>query len=324
MAKYAPGYSFRSSDFRGQSGKNTQRPHGATPPLARIVPTLRSEPGDDGKRDCARGEWCSSWYPVTEDGVTRRAPARTYQPFCPVDRHQIETDLHQLPAQLVHLAAEIGNPVRNGQMIRVPFGPRILIRLDVDTLMRAIVESLSSWHERVADADSLSYPSAADSRLQRQMVAVRNAERALIHRVDVMLALDSQPMWRTRRVVTERDPKGRSTEDVVENEYLDGTDAGMEIFTLRYLCRAVLGETRARPEELLGVPCRQWEACGQMALRRADLPSDPGAPAWWSQCAACGDRLTEAEYREWVALCAAYERHRRKEPATLENLPGVA
>jgi hypothetical protein len=25
-----------------------------------------------------------------------------------------------------------------------------------------------------------------------------------------------------------------------------------------------------------------------------------------------------------VALCAAYERHRRKEPVTLENLPGVA
>ena len=34
--------------------------------------------------------------------------------------------------------------------------------------------------------------------------------------------------------------------------------------------------------------------------------------------------MTEAEYREWVALCAAYERHRRKVPATLENLPGVA
>ena len=276
MAKYAAGYSFRSSDFRGQH--RAQHPAGTTPPLARIAPPLRSEPGDDGKRDCARGQWCTSWLPVTEDGKTTRAPARTYQPFCPEDRHQIEHDLHQMPAQFVHLAAEIGNPVRNGQMIRMPFGPRILLRLDVDTLMRAIVESLSSWHERIADADNLSYPLTALSRFQRQMVAVRNAERALIHRVDALLALDSQPMDRTRRVVTERDPKGRSTEDVVETEYLDGTDAGMEIFTLRYLCRAVLGETRAKPEELLGVPCRQWEACGQMALRRADLPSDPGAP----------------------------------------------
>ncbi len=320
MAKYAAGYSFRSSDFRGQPAK---RPHGTPPPLARAAPPLRSEPGDDGKRDCARGEWCSAWHPVAENGTTRRVPARTYQPFCPEDRHRVETDLHQLPAQFVHLAAEIGNPVRNGQMIRMPFGPRIPIRIDIDTLMRAIVESLSSWHERVADVDSLTYPLTATSRFQRQMVAVRDAERVLVHRVDVLLALDRQPMDRTRKVITDRDPKGRASEDVIETEDLSGADAGMEIFTLRYLCRAVLGETKARPEELLGVPCREWEECGQMALRRAVLPSAPDAPAWWSECAACGDRLTETEYREWVALCAAYERHRRKAPA-LENLPGVA
>ena len=42
----------------------------------------------------------------------------------------------------------------------MPFGPRIPVRLDIDTLMRAIVESLSSWHERVAAADSLTYPYA--------------------------------------------------------------------------------------------------------------------------------------------------------------------
>ena len=174
--KFDPGYSFRSSDFRSQPGKHGQhraQHTGATPPLARIAPPLRSQPGDDGKRDCARGQWCTSWLPVTEDGATTRAPARTYQPFCPEDRHQIEHDLHQMPAQFVHLAAEIGNPVRNGQMIRVPFGPRILVRLDVDTLMRAVVEALSSWHERIADADNLSYPLTAVSRFQRQMVAVQ-------------------------------------------------------------------------------------------------------------------------------------------------------
>jgi hypothetical protein len=100
------------------------------------------------------------------------------------------------PDVIVHLAAEIGNPVKNGQMIRMPFGPRIPIRIDIDTLMRAIVESMSSWHERVADAADLSYPLTAHSRLQRQMVAVRNAERVLIHRVDALLALGRQPMDR--------------------------------------------------------------------------------------------------------------------------------
>lgn len=327
---------FRSSDFNASSDtwkQRSARPRTVVPPpltapgpetaLARIAPPQRSEPDGDGKRDCMRGEWCSGYEIVTEDGKSRRIPARVYQPFCPKDRRLLETDLAQMPAQFVYLAAEIGNPVKNGQMIRMPFGPRIPIRVDIDTLMRAVVESLSSWHERVAEAGRLSYPSAADSRLQRQMVAVRDAERTLVHRVDALLALGKQPMGRTRKVITERDPKGRAEEDVFEFEDLDGADAGMEIFTLRYLCRAVLGETRAKPEELLGVPCRR-EECDKLALVRAELPSDPEAPVWWSECATCGDRLTEDEYREWTRWYARWAESARKVPATLENLPGVA
>ena len=289
--------------------------------LARIAPPQRSEPDEDGKRDCARGTWCSSYVIVTENGASKRKPERGYQPFCPKDRRLLETDLEQMPAQFVHLAAEIGNPVKSGQVIRMPFGPRIPVRLDIDTLMRAIVESLSSWHERVAAADSLTYPYARLSKLQRQMVAVRNAERVLVHRVDALLALGRKPMPRTRRVTTERDPKGRSTEDITANEDLDGADAGMEIFTLRYLCRAVLGETKAKPEELLGVPCRR-EECDKRALRRAELPSDPDAPGWWSECSICGDRLTEEEYRDWTVRYARWAQGRTV--PTLENLPGVA
>lgn len=322
---------FRSSDFSSQPDtwkQRTARPRAssapqpdAAPALARIAPPQRSEPDEDGKRDCYRGQWCAGYEIVTEDGHAKRRPARVYQPFCPKDRRMLEADLAQMPAQFIHLAAEIGNPVKNGQMIRMPFGPRIPIRIDIDTLMRAIVESLSSWHERVADAGSLTYPSASLSRLQRQMVAVRNAERILVHRVDPLLALGMEPMWRTRRVITERDPKGRSTEDVAVNEYLDGADAGMEIFTLRYLCRAALGETRAKPEELLGVPCRR-EECDKLALRRAELPPDPDAPAWWSECSACGDRLSEEEYRDWTRRYARWAEG--KTVPVLENLPGVA
>jgi hypothetical protein len=291
-------------------------------PLSRIVAPDRAEAAEDGMRDCARGTWCSDCKTLTEDGRTWRAPGRGYQAFCPKDRKLIEHDLGELPAQFVHLAAEIGNPVRNGQVIHVPFGPRIPIRLDIDTLMRAIEESLSSWHERVADKGSLSYPYVRLSRLQRQMVAVRNASRVLVPRVDALLALDAQLMARTRRVCTERDPAGRSTEDVTENEDLDGADAGMEVFTLRYLCRAVLGETKARPDELFGVPCRR-EECDKLALRRAELPSDPAAPVWWSECAACGDMLTEEEYADWTRRYARWAQGRAVVPV-LENLPGVA
>jgi hypothetical protein len=347
-----PGCSFESSDSR--QTRDWQRRHGGGQPLtltaeeqklaaalrdgppapapqagpdpepaalARVIPPARPEPDEDGKRDCARGTWCSSAAVITEGGAVTRIPERGYQPFCPKDRRVLETDLSQIPAQFAHLAAEIGNPARNGQVIRVPFGPRIPIRLDVDTLMRAIVESLASWHERVADTASLSYPYTRLSRFQRQMVAVRDAERVLIHRVDALLALEAQPMDRTRRVVTERDPKGRATEDVTVTEFLDGTDAGMEIFTLRYLCRAVLGETRAKPEELFGVPCRV-EDCDRLALRRAELPSDPDAPVWWSECSACGDRLTEEEYRDWTVRYARWAQGRPV--PVLENLPGVA
>jgi hypothetical protein len=104
---------------------------------------------------------------------------------------------------------------------------------------------------------------------------------------------------------------------------LDGGDAGMEILNLRHLCRAVLGETRARPEELVGVPCRA-DGCGLRALARAEPPSDPSDAGHYSECLSCGDKMDDAEYGDWVALCAAYERHRVKVPATLENLPGVA
>jgi hypothetical protein len=326
--RFDPGYPFRSADFRSQPDRWKQA-YGSTAPaetagaqaLSRIVLPLRDEASGDGRRSCARGDWCAGYEIVTEDGTSKRRPARSYQPFCPKDRRLLETDLSQIPAQFVHVAAEIGNPVKNGQMIRMPFGPRMPIRLDIDTLMRAITESLSSWHERVADVDHLSYPYTRVSRFQRQMVAVRDAERVLIHRVDIMLALDRQPMDRTRRVITERDPKGRATEDVAETEYLDGADAGMEIFTLRYLCRAVLGETRAKPEELLGVPCRR-EECDKPALRRAELPSDPAAQVWWSECAVCGDRLTEDEYRDWTVRYSRWAQGRTV--PTLENLPGVA
>jgi hypothetical protein len=125
----------------------------------------------------------------------------------------------------------------------------------------------------------------------------------------------------------ERLPEGAT--GIVHPEHIDatvelsGADAGLEITDLRHVARAVLGETRSRPEELVGVPCRADE-CGWRSVYRAELPSHEGEPEWWTECARCGDRMTETDYREWVALCAAYERNRRKEPARLENLPGVA
>ena len=65
------------------------------------------------------------------------------------------------------------------------------------------------------------------------------------------------------------------------------------------------------------MPCRA-DGCGLRALVRAEPPSDPADPGSYSECRACGDRMDDDEYTEWVALCAAYERHRVRVPATLE------
>jgi hypothetical protein len=317
--RFDPGYSFRSGDFR-------ERPKGKG-----RAPEPPSQIGsEEGQRPCARGEWCASSAVITEGGEARREAALGYQAFCPRDRTFVARCLYELPEQYVRLAAELGRPSSGSSVIRIPFGPRVPIRLDIDSLLRLIAESLVSWHERVADIARLDFPLNRASRLRREAVAVARAELVLSAHLDALLALESLPMSRAWSLRDLDDlPEGAT--GIVHPVFIDatvdlsGADAGLEIISLRHLARAVLGETRARPEELVGVPCRDPDGnCGWRSVYRAELPSREDEPVWWTECARCGDRMDEKTYREWVALCAAYERNRRKEPATLENLPGVA
>jgi hypothetical protein len=279
---------------------------------------------ENGQRPCARGEHCASAITVRlEDGKSRRDPLRGPRNFCDPDRGRIEHDLGELPGQYVRLAAELGSASRGTSAIRVPFGPRIPLRVDVDALMRAIAECVCSWHERVAFAHRLDFP----ERGRRDSWAVGRAVAVMSGRVSALLALEPLGM---RRAFDLRDLASLPEDalGVVHSVYaeilldLGGTDAGLEILNLRYVARAVLGETRAKPEELLGVPCRR-EECDRLALRRAELPSDPATPVWWSECSACGDKLTEGEYRDWTRRYARYAEGKRMLPV-LENLPGVA
>jgi hypothetical protein len=280
---------------------------------------------DDGERACARGEHCASAVTVRlADGTTRRDPLRSPRSFCDPDRGRIEHDLGELPGQYVHLAVELGNPARRGTPVHVPFGPRVLIRVDVEALMRAFAECLCAWHERIADSQHLDFRDTG----RRDSWAVGRAVGCLSApgRVSALLALQPQPM---RRACDLRDLSSLPEDvlGVVHSVYaeidldMDGTDAGLEILNLRYLARAVLGETRDKPEELLGVPCRV-EPCDKLALRRAELPSDPAAPGFWSECAACGDRMTEEEYRDWTRRYALWVQGKHAVPR-LENLPGL-
>lgn len=318
--KFDPGYNFRSGDFNG---------------------TSRRPASTEGQRPCARGEFCArSTVAINADGTTRHEPALGYQAFCSGDDAAIGHALAGMPGQYVYLLAEIGNPAREGQLIRVPFGPRVPLRLDIDTLARFMREVLSCWEERVATVLSLSVRDTDLSRKRRGLVAVRDSAKTLALNQSVLLALQPEPVSRDMDLMEMRRieegklwsyllggtlhvAKDAGMAGIVAS--LDGADAGNEILALQYLGRAVLGETRPRPEKLIGVPCRDpGGGCGWRALVRADLPSREDDPAWWSRCTRCGDRMTETEYREWTALCAAYERHRIRTPETLEELPVVA
>ena len=288
------------------------------------------ERDDDGQQPCRRQTWCASSVIVNDqpDGSGRRVPEYGPRALCQRDADLVAASLEELPGQYAHLVTELGNPAVRARPVRVPFGPRIPIRVDIDVLMSAITSCLVSWHERVAAAASLSFPEGDLARQRRPARAVQRAVDVIAVRTAALIALPPEPMM---RAVDLRDLAGMpdDTPGVVHAAFaevvidLDGGDAGMEILNLRHLCRAVLGETRSRPETARGVPCRA-DGCGLRALARAEPPSDPADPGSYSECQACGDKMDDADYTEWVALCAAYERHRVKTPATLENLPGVA
>jgi len=314
--KYDSGYSFRSGDFREQPKGRSRVPEPPRPAA------------EEGQRPCARGNWCAASYIITEAGETRHEPALGFQPFCIRDETYVARCLSEIPEQYVRLSLELGKPSMRGATVRVPFGPRVPIRVDVDALMALIAESLVSWHERIADTNSLDFPTASMSRLRREGRAVARAADVMAPRLSSVLALEAAPMSRAWPL-RDLDTLPEDASGIVHPEHVDatvdlsGADAGLEFINLRHLARALLGETRAKPEELVGVPCRADE-CGWRAVYRAELPSHEDEPEWWTECARCGDRMSEEEYREWVALCAAYERNWRKVPATLENLPGVA
>lgn len=292
-------YTFRLSDFGGGESRRDQDPDG---------------------RLCAQAEHCAS--AVTADGPDGpvRVPLKGPRAFCDPDRGKVAAALAALPRDYAALAIDLGNPGQAAAAVRSPFGPRIPLRLGVEALMRAMAESLTSWHDRVAGVADLTPPPDRDEekrRIARDGWLVGRAVKVLVPHLDALLALPPEPVPRAadHRLVTllgDDAPEGtvRAGYALLRPD-LDGGDAGLEILRFHRMTRAVLGETRERPVELLGVPCR-WEDCDMRVLRRADLPDgyEPGGDAPWSVCGACGDIMTEAEYQAWVKRCAQWARGR--------------
>ena len=310
--KFDHGYSFRSSDFNGSE------------PKVRVTV-------QEGQRPCSRGRRCASARNTEQpDGTTERIPGFTYQAFCPPCADRIVTALTELPAAYARIEEEYGTPVRRGdQAVRIPFGPSVPIRLDVDALQREAPPIIGGWAARVRSVPGLQLSAAEHATGTPEGFA--DDCRVLRLHPEPLFALQPRWMTRTYRLPLPEDIEAliadeeilRAGDDYVAVQVLcDGATAGNEILDLQWRSASVLGELRAKPQELIGVPCRA-DGCGWMSLVRADPPPDPDDPGDYSVCLKCRDRMSEEDYREWAALCAAYERNRRKVPV-LENLPGVA
>jgi hypothetical protein len=271
-------------------------------------------PGDDeGMRPCSRGEWCASADRLRlDDGTMRRTPAMTYRAFCETDRDLIGAVLDGFPALHGRLSAAIGDFMTAELLIRVPFGPSVLLRTDVDGLMRHIVEVACSWHERVAAiaGGGLAVPDTQATHARelgaRSGTLLEDACKVLSAHLDALLALAPEPMTRPRvswlsSVMPDAVVTGGWRDCLTV--CLGGADAGNELLRLEYLGRAALLETEPAPVRLLGVPCR---GCERRTLRRAGPPQHDGDPEWYSECAWCRDLLDGPEYEAWVKANAAY------------------
>ena len=290
--RFDPGYSFRSAEsLRLEAEQRTS--------------------GDEGKQDCAQGAFCNA---ASRDDTGEWHPARTYQNFCPACRSAIATRLSELPEAFVRLAMAIGDRPRTGNAVRVPPGPRELIRLDVDALMRLMGWVLASWHERIAAVYSLVPPEVSAAAVQHPERAVRDAVKAIVppgapDRVDALLAFGPEPMTRimfdpaaAAEWLALVDPaeqgRVRLSGEADMSPRLSGIHAGREILELHRRARRVLGQVKAPPESFDGIPCRGCEA---MSLERAEPPSDPAREAMHSRCAECGDAMDRETFYEWVS-----------------------
>ena len=279
------GYSFRSGDFR--------------------------ERDSEGTRACSRGEFCASAdRERQDDGSMRRTPAMGYRAFCDTDRDLIGRCLALFPSLHERLSAWVGDFLTAEVLVRAPFGPSVLIRVDIDGLMRHLVEVACSWHERVAAVAGLAPPDTQQTRARelgmRSGQLLAPACEVIGAHLDALLALEPEPMVRPRvswlsSVVPDAAVQGawRDCLSVV----LGGAEAGNEVLRLDYLGRASLLETEPAPVRLLGVPCR---SCDRRTLRRAAPPQHEGDPEWHSECFMCRDLLSYEEYAQWVKRNAAY------------------
>jgi len=279
---------------------------------------------ESGGDPCARADWCADKRVTIEDGERVVSPALTYTAFCVADRAIIASCLGLLPDLTGRLCAAIGDHVIGEMLIRVPFGPSVPLRLDVDAVLRLITERLAGWEEVTRTTGRLAETDTEVTRrrgLRDPQEQVRESAGTLARQLDVLFALQAVPLERwlpLRKPIADAEPESVAGERAIV--LLNGADAGNEILWMEWLGRAVLMETPPQIERLLGVPCR---GCELRTLRRADPPLHDGDPVYWSVCMQCRDLMLRDDYDEWVTRNAAFYRHSRLADVVGAKLPEV-
>jgi len=262
-------------------------------------------------------ELCDGATLVTQPGgTTRREPARTPRAFCAPCEARIAACLEDLPAAWDRLGAAITDPVRRAAPVRVTPGSRVLVSPEVDALMRPMAAILGGWHARVRSVPGLQL---ADPGVPHDSAeGITAACEALAVHLTPLLAL--QDGWTTRVYSWQPGtPMPGDLEDEIGAEEIvtagdgwvkvtvqrSGADAGSEILDLHWRARKILGEAKARPESFDGVPCR---SCDELALERAEPPSDPSLEAMHSRCAACRDEMDRDEFARQAERYAGWAR----------------
>lgn len=234
---------------------------------------VHSDPHDDNywaeegsQKPCARGDRC-----VNSDSEGK--PALGPRVLCTNDRAYLVETINRIPEVYLELCLMIGakGGVANGP--RVSGGgknPPIPLRVDVDALMRDVIDVISSWDERVRIVMKLSEP--IRTRRRQNGFAMATTCEFLAKHVDALLSLESAWMWRNVDDTRVKDlPKDAITVTHDDASWLSyetemaGADAALELFSLFSRCRSKLGHT-PRHQDLL-TPC--WQ-CEQRMLRRWD------------------------------------------------------
>jgi hypothetical protein len=263
-------------------------------------------PRTSDQRPCARGDRCRARTVTVVDGQRHATPAWSYRTFCDADRDHIARHLADLPLLYVRTHMELGTLSGGGERVSVSKTPPIPISQGVDALLCETRAVLLSWEERVRTVAHLTPVEAR----RRDSAAMAAACRILSAHLDALLALDSEPMLRTK-TIPEAAKLPAGTPGVVRETAgyaevildLSGADAGAEILRLHARCSAVLADTKA-PAKHLPVPC---DGCGYADLY--EVLTWDGRPDG-AKCRECGYEYSDNEYTLLRGRVYAQERER--------------